>query len=87
MVDYESGSPSWDLGMILTRHGTGFARNEDGTTGLCARVTELRRTAGPSNASGLTAEARLKLALAVECSCGAGDSDAETTSHRNVKHD
>lgn len=89
MVDFESGTPAWDLGIMLTRHGTGYSRNQNGTTHVCARVAELHRTATTATAREtgqvFAAETRLELALAVECTCGAGDSDAETTSYRSVK--
>lgn len=73
MVDYEKGTPSWDISAILTRHQT---LPLDDTA--CARVVELRSTA----LSGMPAQHRLERALNTECSCGVGDSDAERTSLR-----
>lgn len=72
MVDYEKGSPSWDIGIILTRH-------EDG----CARRKELER----SNAQTFKPDPhrRLQLALDTDCDCGRGDSEAERTSYRAAK--
>jgi len=72
MVDYEKGSPAWDVGIIVTRHHVD-----------CARLADLRRTAAIKSAGGyVTAEERLSSALTTPCSCGAGDSDAEATSRR-----
>ena len=68
MVDYEKGTPSWDVGMILTRHFSPLDAR------ACARVQSLRSTVG------MLPEDRLAQALATECSCGHGDSDAERTS-------
>lgn len=69
MVDYEKGSPAWDIGIILTRH-------ESGTFGAfaCAKVVEIR--------GGGARDERLKRAWATECTCGMGDSPAEHTSER-----
>ena len=82
MVDYQTGTATWDVGMILTRHGNGFTRNPDGTVAACARVIELRRSA-QANLAGeahTPVEERLALALARPCTCGAGDADCERTS-------
>lgn len=82
MVDYEKGSASWDLGMILTRHGAGITKNQNGTLGVCARVANLRVTAD-QNMRGIkvhSADQRLAMALLVKCTCGAGDSDTEKSS-------
>lgn len=70
-MDYEKGTASWDLGLILTRHETG-----SGGGPSCARVIEVRRSARMN----LTAPHRLNLALAVACTCTMGDSPSEQTS-------
>lgn len=70
LVDYEKGTPAWDIGMILTLHSSeahGAAKN-------CARVVSLLNTKGKPGAERLTA------ALATRCTCGKGDSPAERTS-------
>ncbi len=64
----EKGHASYDISMVLTRHAT------FGT--VCARVLDLRRTAG----KGRPGVARLESALKTACTCGAGDSDSERTS-------
>ncbi len=84
MTDYEKGSPSWDIGQILTRHGDGILRNPNGEVHTCARVLEIRRTARENlGHPGLFSSAsRLQLALAVKCDCGMGESDVEISSLR-----
>lgn len=67
---YESGTPQWDITMILTRHKTLPLNQEP-----CARVAALRLNAGKA----IAAE-RLEFALKVACTCGAGDSPGEHTS-------
>jgi hypothetical protein len=76
MVDYEKGTPAWDIGMILTRHADGLHKGQNGKVMSCARVISLRRTAH----SPMTSSERLAGALAHVCDCGAGDSDAERSS-------
>jgi len=66
MVDYEKGTPGWDIGIILTRHTTLAVP-------ICAKVAVLRQTAGRPAAE------RLAASRAVACSCGAGNSEAENT--------
>lgn len=81
-MDYEKGTPSWDIGQILTRHGDGFTKNQLGETNACARVKALRLsntlTTPPERRQ--TPAQRLINTLEVACTCGAGDSDAERTS-------
>lgn len=81
-VLYEKGSAAWDIGVILTRHGDGRVRTQNGDYLACARLADIRRTAGHPDA-----QHRLRLALAVPCTCGAGDSVAEMTSLRSVGSD
>lgn len=75
MVDYEKGSPAWDIGTILTRHRT--------TGTACARVSELRSHAF----QGIQPRERLRRALNTDCTCGAGDSSAEITSLAKEQRD
>ena len=75
-VLYETGTPAWDVGIILTRHGDGHNKTQHRDFTVCMRVVALRRTTGQNAAS------RLEQALAVPCTCGAGDSPAERTSLR-----
>ena len=70
-MDYEKGSPAWDIGQILTRHASGHFSGE----AVCIRVKILRE-----NARQGTPTARLRAALAVACNCGAGESDSERSS-------
>jgi hypothetical protein len=70
MVDYEKGSPSWDIGQIVTRHAS------DPRVGICAKVLSLQATRGDSPT------ARLIAAHKVACNCGAGDSMSEHTTDR-----
>jgi hypothetical protein len=79
-VLYEKGSAAWDVSIILTRHGDGRVRTQNGDYLACARLSEVRRTA-----TWLDSQERLRLALAVPCTCGAGDSIAESTSLGQAK--
>lgn len=69
-VGYQTGTPQWDIAMILTRH-----RTTPLSVPPCARVATLRTSAG-------TAPAGVRLAQALEtaCDCGAGDIPSERTS-------
>lgn len=76
MTDYERGTASWDIGMVLTRHGNGTIKTENGDFSTCARVLDLRRTAHIQ----MSGVKRLESALNTACTCGAGDSESEETS-------
>lgn len=78
MVDFEKGSPAWDIGMILTRHNTAQAGGQP-----CAMVEELWRTAGMR----MSGTQRLAQARMYDCNCGAGESSAETTSIKEIQHE
>jgi hypothetical protein len=65
LVDYEKGTPAWDIGQIMTRHPE-----------TCARRFELKRTGG----TGMPSEHRLERALSIDCTCGRGDSTTEQSS-------
>jgi hypothetical protein len=71
-VEYEKGSPAWDIGQILTIH----ASVAHGDSGNCARVTSLLAS------KHWPAEERLRHALTTPCTCGKGDSSAEHTTER-----
>lgn len=72
MVDYEKGSPAWDIGIMMTRHPEGCARRSD-----LHRTQRLRQSG----------KDRLESAMHVVCSCGAGNSTAETTSLKKEHHE
>ena len=59
-VLYEKGSPSWDIGMILTRHAAGLPEHRGH---VCAIVADLRATVGQPAAQ------RLARAVEVTCDC------------------
>jgi hypothetical protein len=69
---YQTGTPQWDIAMILTRHRTTPLYQMP-----CARVASLRTSAATAQAAD-----RLSDALKVPCDCGAGDADYERTSVR-----
>ena len=73
MVDYEKGTPAWDMGSILTRH-TAHVLDES----ACSKVKYLRETASVR----MNPSDRLKTALETPCTCGAGDDMSERTSLR-----
>ena len=62
MVDYEKGTPSWEIGMLLTRHAAGLPEHK---YEICDKVQALRQNA----MAGKTPEQRLEEANLVECSC------------------
>lgn len=74
-VLYESGTPAWDIGQILTRHAHALWEDKGP---ICARVKKLRANVGAQP------HARLRQALETSCDCGAGDSVAERTSLRDT---
>jgi hypothetical protein len=74
MVDYEKGTPSWDISQILTRH----ANHASGADRSCEKVASLIRTRGRP------AHERLQAAHEAPCDCGAGDSISEHTTERKA---
>jgi hypothetical protein len=73
VVDFEKGTPAWDISMILTRHASIRA----GAPESCAMVDSLLQTVRTH-----PPHERLRLALAENCTCGRGRSGSETTSLR-----
>lgn len=59
-TEYEKGTPSWDIGMILTQHAVGLPEHRGQ---ICSIVADLRETAG------LPALPRLDRAIAITCDC------------------
>jgi len=59
-VLYEKGSPSWDIGMILTQHAVGLPEHGGH---ICAIVADLRETAG------MPALPRIERAVKITCDC------------------
>ena len=68
MVDYEKGTPGWDIGQMITRHDV-----------LCAKREDLRRTVTLI----LSGMERADSANMTECTCGRGPCSSETTRRRN----
>lgn len=75
MVDYEKGTASWDIGMVMTIHAES-----------CNRRAVLRRNAPINSGIPMPPDVRLKQALQTACTCGKGsDRPEERTSLRKER--